>query len=153
MAVMSMGKIRQIGTPREIYDRPAERLVANFIGETNFLEGEIVTSHNGRANVRLSTGSMISAGLPSGFAKQGKATIVIRPEHADIVPASEMAPLRGVLENAVYFGTDTHYHIRLEGGTSFIVRQQNSHNGASGFEVGKRVGITLEDNAAQVLRD
>ena len=41
IAVMSKGKILQIGSPRDIYDRPSERFVANFIGETNFLEGEV----------------------------------------------------------------------------------------------------------------
>ena len=52
VAVMSEGQILQIGSPREIYDHPSERFVANFIGETNFLEAEYLGSKNGKAQVQ-----------------------------------------------------------------------------------------------------
>ncbi len=61
IAVMSKGKILQIGSPRDIYDRPAERFVANFIGETNFLEGKLVSSAKGEAKVALDAGATITA--------------------------------------------------------------------------------------------
>jgi spermidine/putrescine transport system ATP-binding protein len=153
IAVMSKGKILQVGAPRDIYDRPAERFVANFIGDTNFLEGDVVSAKNGTANVKLASGSTIHAGLPDGLSKSGRVTVVVRPEHADVVEASAKAPLKGTLEHVVYFGTDTHYHVKLTDGSAFIVRQQNSRGGGKAFETGKKVGIALEDGAAQVLRD
>jgi spermidine/putrescine transport system ATP-binding protein len=153
IAVMNKGRILQVGSPRDIYDRPAERFVANFIGDTNFLEGEIKSARNGTANVRLSNGATIAAGLPEGVAPTGHVTIVVRPEHANLASASQQAPLRGVLENIVYFGTDTHYHVKLLDGSAFIVREQNSHDGGNGFETGKKIGIMLEAGAARVLRD
>ena len=55
--------------------------------------------------------------------------------------------------NVVYFGTDTHYHVRLDGGGQFIVRQQNARGGESGFAAGERVGIAIADDAAQILKD
>ena len=67
IAVMSKGKILQIGSPREIYDRPSERFVANFIGETNFLEGEAVSAQGDKATVRLACGATVEAGLPAGL--------------------------------------------------------------------------------------
>src|SRR5262245_63461647 len=106
IAVMSSGNILQVGSPREIYDHPAERFVANFIGETNFLQGEVAGVANGRANIRLNCGgAAITATLPSGFAPKGKVTIVVRPEHAQVVRSGSPATLQGMLENVVYFGT------------------------------------------------
>jgi spermidine/putrescine transport system ATP-binding protein len=153
LAVMSKGKILQIGSPRDIYDRPAERFVANFIGETNFLEGEIEAVHGAEATVKLPSGAKIAAGVAAGFKPSGKATVVVRPEHADLAKGGGKADLWGKLENIVYFGTDTHYHVKLDGGAAFIVREQNSRGGGIGHAVGDAVGIKLEDGAAQVLKD
>jgi spermidine/putrescine transport system ATP-binding protein len=153
IAVMSKGKIRQVGSPRDIYDRPAERFVANFIGETNFLEGSLVSSAKGVAKVALASGAAISAGLPEGFKPNGKVTVVVRPEHADIVKAGKSATMNGRLENIVYFGTDTHFHINLKDAGEFIVRRQNSHAGHENLAAGMDVGVLFEPGAAQVLRD
>lgn len=153
IAVMSKGRILQIGNPREIYDRPSERFVANFIGETNFLSGEVSSVKNGSATVKLDFGPEITAGLPEDFTPKGKVTVVLRPEHADIVADRKKATLTGTLSNIVYFGTDTHYHVNLDGGGPFIVRHQNSKIGGTEFNVGEKVGIACEKNAAQILRD
>ena len=59
----------------------------------------------------------------------------------------------GTLANVVYFGTDTHYHVKLDGGDNFIVRHQNSRSGAVTFEPGAKVGIVFEDDDARILRD
>lgn len=153
IAVMSKGRILQVGSPRDIYDRPSQRFVADFIGETNFLEGEVTGVSGREAAVRLVGGAAISAGLPDGFDPSGKVTVVVRPEHADLVRPHGKADLHGTIENVVYFGTDTHYHLRLNGGPAFIVRQQNSRGGGAGFSEGEAVGIALEPHAAQVLKD
>ena len=153
IAVMSKGRILQIGSPREIYDRPSERFVANFIGETNFLEGEVAELKEAEAVVKLTGGAVISAGLPEGVRPSGRVSLVVRPEHADLVKPGGEADLWGKLETAVYFGTDTHYHVRLDGGAPFIVRQQNSRGGGLGFVAGDAVGVKLEPGSAQVLRD
>jgi spermidine/putrescine transport system ATP-binding protein len=155
IAVMSKGKILQIGSPRDIYDRPAERFVANFIGETNFLDAEIVAKGGGpgEATVKLKAGGKVAAVLPEGGVSNGKVTVVVRPEHAQIAPARKTATLTGTLANVVYFGTDTHYHVMVDGGDEFIVRRQNLRAGNEALEVGAKVGITFTEGAAQVLRD
>jgi len=154
IAVMSKGHILQVGSPRNIYDHPAERFVANFIGETNFLQAELAGTAGGKANVRLSCGgAAIAATLPQGFAPKDKVTVVVRPEHAQIVGNGTAATLSGKLENVVYFGTDTHFHVRLQDGSEFIVRQQNSRTNPHRFAQGDQAGIVIDDNAAQVLRD
>jgi spermidine/putrescine transport system ATP-binding protein len=153
IAVMSRGKILQIGSPHEIYDRPSVRFVANFIGETNFLEGEVASVEGAIARVRLDGGATIAAGLPEGLKPQGRVTVVVRPEHADLVKPGGTADLWGKLENIVYFGTDTHYYVKLDGGETFIIRQQNSHGGGGRHKVGEAIGIALEPESAQVVRD
>src|SRR5690242_7999008 len=67
IAVMSAGKILQVGTPRDIYDRPAESFVADFIGETNFLPGTVVSKKPGVATVKFASNATIAAGYPEGF--------------------------------------------------------------------------------------
>jgi spermidine/putrescine transport system ATP-binding protein len=152
IAVMNKGRILQIGAPREIYDHPAERFVANFIGDTNFLAAEIVSATNGTAAVRLASGATVSASLPSRAATAGRVTLVVRPEHTRLTAAAG-APLAGRLDNVVYFGTDTHYHVTLPDGVEFIVRMQNTRDRKAEFEAGQTVGIDIGDNAAQILRD
>jgi spermidine/putrescine transport system ATP-binding protein len=153
IAVMSSGKILQVGTPHDIYDRPAERFVADFIGETNFLKAEVVGAANGRATVKLSSGVEIPASLPAGFSPSGKVTIVVRPEHAHLVTGNEKASLSGVVENVVYLGTDTHFHLKLDDGDAFIVRRQNARGGPVDLAQGDRAGIVIGGDAAQVLKD
>jgi spermidine/putrescine transport system ATP-binding protein len=151
IAVMSSGKILQVGSPRDIYDRPAERFVADFIGETNFLTAKIASLDGGRASVTLSSGKAVAASVPEGTAPSGQVTIVVRPEHARVARGD--GHLAGTVETVVYFGTDTNIHVRLDDGTAFVARQQNSRGGSAGAAVGERVGIVIDDEAAQVLKD
>jgi spermidine/putrescine transport system ATP-binding protein len=153
IAVMSKGKILQVGGPRDIYDRPADRFVADFIGETNFLEGNLLTQGKGKAKVKLDAGATIEAGLADGIAAKGRVTVVVRPEHARLVADVKKASLTGMLDNVVYFGTDTHYHVSLKGGVKFIIRHQNSRTGEAGLKANTTVGVAFDDDAAQILRD
>jgi spermidine/putrescine transport system ATP-binding protein len=150
---MNRGRILQVGGPRDIYDRPAERFVANFIGETNFLKGTFHSMVKGEAKVTLDEGATVMAGVSESFKPSGPITVVVRPEHAVLTANAKGATLSGVLENIVYFGTDTHYHVKLAKGSPFIVRQQNSKVGSNEFRMGSAVGIVLEGGAAQVLKD
>ncbi|WP_428032813.1 ABC transporter ATP-binding protein [Ancylobacter sp.] len=151
IAVMSRGKVLQVGSPWDIYDKPADRFVADFIGETNLLSAQIVGVADGAAKVRLTSGAEIAATIAEGAQPTGAVTIVVRPEHARAV--HQGGQLSGVVENVIYFGTDTHIHIKMDGGETFMVRQQNSRTQSCGFQVGDRAGIEIAADAAQVLRD
>jgi len=155
VAVMSSGNILQVGTPREIYDHPAERFVANFIGETNFLTADLDAVNGATATVTLPSGKQTMASLSDGAPLDPgtQVTIVIRPEHATLALPSPDAALTGRLEDIVYFGTDTHFRLRLPDGTLFIVRMQNRRDGTTPFGPGAEVGILLADGAVQVVRD
>jgi spermidine/putrescine transport system ATP-binding protein len=152
IAVMNAGSIRQIGAPRDIYDHPAERFVADFIGDTNFIPAEITGVQDQSATVRLASGQTTSALLPEGGAREGRVTLALRPEHAALV-APEDGLFTGMVDNIVYFGTDTHIHIKLQDGTGFVLRQQNSPDAQLRFAKGDTAGIRFSPDVAQVLKD
>ena len=154
IAVMSKGKVLQIGSPREIYERPSERFVANFIGDTNFLSADLVSVGLATGTVELASGARLAVSLPAdGTAAHGKVTVVVRPEHARLTRDKTGLIFAGTLENMVYFGTDTHYHLKLNSGDSFMVRQQNVRGDAPPFAVGETLGVVVGDNVAQLLKD
>ena len=153
IAVMSKGKVLQVGSPRDIYDRPAERFVANFIGDTNFLPGELKSVQGASGRVQLQSGREVGASLPDGGASVGKVTVVVRPEHARLTRDTTNATLSGRLETVVYFGTDTHFHLCLPTNEPFVVRQQNTRDGSIPFAVDEQLGILIGDDCVQVLRD
>jgi len=152
IAVMGTGAIRQIGSPRDIYERPAERFVADFIGDTNFVPARITAARDETADVILASGRSTSAHLPQGGARSGEVTLAIRPEHARLVGAGD-GLLEGTISNIVYFGTDTHIHMALEDGTAFVLRRQNSDQAQTPIATGDRAGDTFGAQTAQVLRD
>lgn len=152
IAVVSEGRVLQSGRPTDIYNHPAERFVADFIGETNFLEVEIAGMNGGQVDVRLPGGGVRHASLPEGMHPQSgdSVTVVIRPEHASIVESQ--ADLHGVVEDSVFFGTDTQIHLRLDADTRFILRRQNTGAAVATPEPGSRLGIGVAEGGIQVLR-
>jgi spermidine/putrescine transport system ATP-binding protein len=154
IAVMDAGRILQVGTPRQIYNHPLERFVADFIGSTNFLSAEVIATETGRARIKLSSGNEISTELPEGMVPQGRVTAAVRPEYSQLLTdTGQKGDLQGVLENIVYFGTDTHYHTRLPDETLFVTRMQNRREDTEKFEVGQPVRIVFKPNSVQMLRD
>ena len=153
LAVMERGRILQVGTPRDIYERPAQRFVADFIGESNFLHAEVVSIGQEVARVRLKSGATITASLPEGERPGGHVTLVVRPEHAALTADKAAASLAGTVENIVYFGTDTSYHLRLDDGGEFVIRAQSRRGGDTGLRPGDRAGAIIGDAVAQILKD
>ena len=154
IAVMEAGRILQVGTPRQIYNHPVERFVADFIGSTNFLAAEVITTENGRARIRLISGSEITTELPDGMVPRGRVTTAVRPEYSRLLAdPNKKGDLQGILENIVYFGTDTHYHTRLPDETLFVTRMQNQREDTEKFRVGQPVNIVFKPNSVQMLRD
>lgn len=154
IAVMNEGRILQIGTPRDIYEHPAERFVADFIGETNFLPVTIESINEHLATITLPGGASTTAQLPDGLqAVTGQqVTIAIRPEHVRITDTAN-ALLAGQLDNIVYSGTDTQFHINLGDGSNMVVRKQNTPGADFSAQQGSQVGIDFDANVAQVLKD
>jgi spermidine/putrescine transport system ATP-binding protein len=152
IAVMNKGRILQVGTPQDIYVRPSERFVANFIGDTNFLKARTAAAKGGMVKLELACGGTLTATVPPEGLSVGDATVVVRPENAALSDVKK-GDFAGTVENIVYFGTDTHVHIKLKDGTPFIVRQQNAASAASLVREGDRVGVKVAQGTARVIRD
>lgn len=152
IAVMNKGKILQIGSPRDIYEKPSERFVANFIGETNFLSAKASPLKGGKTKLQLTAGAALEVAAEEAVPSSGDVTVVVRPENASVV-ALKGAALRGVIENVVYFGTDTHLHLKLADNSNFTVRLQNTGSANRAFITGAQVGVNIAPGAARVLKD
>ncbi len=145
VGVMSAGKLQQVGTPRQIYTRPANRFVASFIGETNFLPASVVPG-----GVKLGCGAVIAV---EGLSGQGATTLTIRPEQVRLVDAAEAEAIPATVTNLVYFGTDTHCYLALPDGAEVVARLQSPSNGEVGLQQGQKVALRFVPGAAQVLAD
>jgi spermidine/putrescine transport system ATP-binding protein len=152
IAVMSAGKILQVGSPRDIYDRPADRFVADFIGETNFLKGKLGAVGGGSAEIALACGGLVRGASPEGLSQDEDVTVMVRPEHSRLAHDGETPVLSGQLASIVYFGTDTYFNIKLADETMFTVRQQNRPGDALALEPGQTVGVSFPEAAVRVLK-
>ena len=154
IAVMSAGNILQIGSPHEIYNHPANRFVAGFIGESNFLSGTVTEAGRGDARpvtVRLSGGREVEAAAAAGETPAGEVSLAIRPEQIIIRKAGEAAVVPGVVANAVYFGTDVHCYITTDAGETVVARVAPDSLGRASYAIGETVGIDFMPGALRIV--
>ena len=154
IAVMSKGKILQIGSPTEIYERPTVRFVADFIGETNFIEAEVTQRIGNEGQIKLPSGIVIGHPVAEGAGVGSKVTLAIRPERIELVRPGAEAHLNGTVSNIVYFGTDTTFHVTLDGsGQEVTARVQNRRGHQEVLKAGDAVGLRIAPEAMQILKD
>jgi spermidine/putrescine transport system ATP-binding protein len=155
IAVMSFGKLQQIGTPIEIYEQPINRFVADFIGETNFIEATI--SKLSEEGVSCLIGGNIELWVAESYGRSAgdPVTLALRPEKIllDAVDEGSGKGFIGKIENSVYIGTDTTYHISLDEDTQIAARGQNTILGEARFKVGDMVAVKVARGAARILVD
>ena len=161
IAVMSDGKALQVGKPQEIYESPTSRFVADFIGETNFIDGELV-SVGQAATVKLPGGELLGATLRDPELGVGaRVAVAVRPEKLDLRPLGgegpplpvEMNTLEAIVTEVHYLGTDTRYMLDLVGGGRLVARIQNQHHGFEGsLPAGERVIASWPVRHSSVLR-
>jgi spermidine/putrescine transport system ATP-binding protein len=131
IAVMNDGLIEQLGTPREIYEHPATRFVAGFIGTSNLLGGEVTEA--GRGNAVLSHGpdGRIEVPVRDGLdvATGERLELTVRPEKIGIgpdKPGDGLCGVRGTVTEVVYLGTSTNYNVTTSAGADVVVFLQNA---------------------------
>jgi putative spermidine/putrescine transport system ATP-binding protein len=127
IAVFNHGRIEQIGKPEELYDAPATRFVAGFIGDTNFIPGRVLGTSDGICEIETAAGRVrTTAGqrLVTG----GQASVAVRPERV-ILSALEVdgSGLRGSVSDVIFLGNARKYVVRLsDGHECFVLRQANA---------------------------
>ena len=155
IAVMSMGRLQQQGSPVEIYERPVNRFVAGFIGETNFIPAEIAKIEPDRTMCAIGSNLELPAGHAAGKKTGDKVTLALRPEKMDLAkPGATPAGLAARVVDLTYLGTDTNYLVSLDGAdVKLVVRGRNSIEGQNRFDLGDPVAVKIGEGAARVLAD
>jgi spermidine/putrescine transport system ATP-binding protein len=154
IAVMNGGKILQEGPPQEIYERPRSRFVADFIGQTNFFEGQVeeigavtVVRESGGLTLRCAPADWVTAGM--------HVAVAVRPEK--IGPADSNGPanrVAGTLARTTYLGDLVQFHVALPDGRELVCQRQNERDDpTAAWRVGDRIEVGWGEGSALVLAD
>jgi spermidine/putrescine transport system ATP-binding protein len=157
IAVMNQGRVLQIGTPVEIYERPCCRFVADFIGETNFLYGNTISHQEDKAVVAIPELGVEIIGLTFGAIDTGKKVVIsVRPEKLRIsrepIQGPNTFPAR-VVETA-YIGSDTRIILEAAGEVRLNIWEQNrisSLDVGTSYQQGKEIWVTFLPENTLVL--
>ncbi len=137
VVVMSEGKIQQIGTPVDIYNEPVNAFVADFIGESNILDGVMIEDY-----LCSFAGKRFKC-VDFGFGKNEQVDVVVRPEDVDIVPV-EQGMLKGVVTSVTFLGV--HYEIIVDiNGFKWMVQTTDF------WDVDEHVGLKIDPDAIQIM--
>ena len=138
VVVMDGGKIQQVGTPKDIYNEPENAFVADFIGESNIVDGKMIRD----LYVEFS-GQKFDC-LDKGFAENEAVDVVVRPEDVDIV-SPENGMLKGVVTSVSFLGV--HYEIIVDiGGFKWMIQTTDEHF------IGDNVGLYIEPDAIHIMK-
>jgi spermidine/putrescine ABC transporter ATP-binding subunit len=153
IGVMHRGRLEQLGTPKDLYERPRSRFVADFVGESNFLPGRVVSDSGAEVTFETQRGAKLRARAGPGAAV-GPGVLFVRPEkitltreHGDQVDA-----ISGTVRDVVYVGESYRYHVELDTGDGLVVKQMNADTRA-GHVAGGRVTLTFHPTDAVVFPD
>ena len=138
IVVMSEGKIQQIGTPKDIYNEPVNAFVADFIGESNIVDGIMLE------DFRVSFGGHTFQCMDTGFEKNEPVDVVIRPEDVDIV-TEDAGMLRGVVTSVTFMGVHNEIIVDIDG-FKWMIQTTDS------AEVDQHIGISLEPDAIHIMK-
>jgi len=161
IAVMNGGRVEQLGTPEELYERPRTRFVADFIGTTNLLRGTIEAIDGGCIDVRLDSGDACRVANVDGARIGGGIDLSLRPETIRIARRDESAPgpdsagdalvrLPATVEQTAYLGSSVQYRVRTEGRLAMTVLAPKS---GLRFNRDDKVELTWSPAEALVLDD
>ena len=138
IVVMSEGKIQQIGTPQDIYNEPVNAFVADFIGESNIVDGVML------ADYKVRFGGQVFDCLDTGFAPNEPVDVVIRPEDVDIVkPAPGV--LQGTVTSVTFMGVHNEAIVDIDG-FKWMIQTTDP------VEEGTHIGISLEPDAIHIMK-
>ena len=120
--VMKDGRKQQEGGPESVYNEPANHFVADFLGHSNFIQGEVVDVDDHRVNVKIETGDVLFAENKGGFSKGDQVEMIVRAQRFDAFPRDEFKPVDGMnhfegrIKDRSYMGGEVSYFIEMETG-------------------------------------
>lgn len=152
IVVMDKGRVEVVGSPQGIYERPASRMVAEFMKETNILSGRVLRADGGIADISCATGLTMRAAIGEPVPAGALVTLCLRPERIGIhVRAGEPQGLPARVRERVYLGDVVKYHVILDGTDIELVVKALATADNRSFMPGANVYVAWSDNDVQVL--
>jgi spermidine/putrescine transport system ATP-binding protein len=153
IAVFYNGNLEQIGTPKEVYERPSTAFVARFIGNTNLIEGTLVSSDSSSARVKLNNHKEVTIdnSTVNGAASGSKVLISVKPQALTISNQSD--GLESKVIHRSYLGASTEYLVRSKLGTELDLRVAHVTGHSDAYDVGQDVFIDVDWKNCTILKD
>ena len=164
ICIMRDGQVVQSGSPRELYDQPANLYVADFVGKSNFIAG-CVTNVNGRSVTIEDENGQTFIGSPptgaAGLSVGASASIAIRPElvvlsarNTNVKDMGTDVAMNGRIKNRIFLGEHTEYLVDAEGlGDILVLSPKHIESAQGGFEPGDAIAVGWKNISALVLKD
>ncbi len=153
LVVMNDGVVEQLGTAREIYEQPASRFVAGFIGTSNILGGRVDRLVDGSAVLELGNEQRAVVPVLETAGSQDEVEFTVRPEKIELSverPNAECA-IRGTVADVAYLGTSTSYTVATDVGSEIVVFRQNAVSAESPAELGDNVWLSWQAQHSYAL--
>ena len=151
IVVMNEGRIEQVGPPAEVYRRPVNRFVADFIGKANFVTGK-VKSAKGRELLVSALGTEMPASTDADISVGQEVTLLIRPEMARInAPGGTTAGVTGIIKRSSYLGGIIEYVVEIAG--QDLTLAEHDPRRTLLYPAGEKVNVTFLDDCLYVLPD
>ena len=150
VAIMDQGVLRQIGTPREVYDRPANSFVAGFMGSTNLLKAAVKEQSKGAATVEIDGGLALRLNDTGPWTAGESVIVSARPEALELLPAAESGTptlWQGEVLFATFVGDMIIYRVRVGPHTLDVRGSANDV-----YDIGSSVGIKPDSSRCRLLR-
>jgi len=138
IVVMDEGVIQQVGSPKDVYDEPKNAFVADFIGESNILDGVML------GDLRVKFAGMTFTCVDRGFEQNEKVDVVIRPEDVDIVPPKSRV-LQGTVTSVTFKGVHYEFIVDVQG-FKWLIQSTERH------ELGEVIGISIKPDEIHVMK-
>ena len=154
IAVMDRGRVRQVGPPREVYEFPRSRFVADFLGTVTSFPATVAAVEGEVARLQVpALGSTVTARAVPGLAAGAEVTLALRPEKVHLGRDRPLLPnaLRGVVRDLAYFGKDSLYRVELPTGALVAAHAVNALRGAAGAGWDDAVWVSFEPASAILL--
>jgi spermidine/putrescine transport system ATP-binding protein/putrescine transport system ATP-binding protein len=156
IAVMDKGAVQQIATPAELYERPASRFVADFIGKVNLIDAQVLSSSGKRLACEAKGLGRIE--LTADRDLKGAVSIAVRPEKLKISAAepeaAKLIKVAGRVRDVAYYGDTSHVVVSADGGLDLSINVQNeSREGGAGVERGQKVWVHWAPEDSIVLTE
>jgi len=140
IAVMHAGKLQQFGPPAEVYGRPANRIVADFMGHVNLLPAKIVSATGARGSVLAADALLIEAALPPGAKSGDAADLAVRPEDIILATGDGGGAVRAQVAERTFLGNINEYYVKLASGDMLRVQTHPKQQ----FKVGETVSVSVD---------